>query len=153
MEADIACITETWLVDKHEQIREDICNRTSYSMIVRNREGRRGGGVCIIYNKTHVTMAQCKLPESEFEVVAAIGRRTAQRRKVLTIAAYLPPQYNAERTREFLSYLCDCILLLKNKYNDPYIVIAGDFNKRNLSQATKDYPRIKPIKTPPLEEV
>ena len=94
-------------------------------------------------------MNKCKLPDSEFEIVAAVGRRTAQRRKILTIAAYLPPKYSTEYKREFLAFLCDAILTLKNKYNDPYVIIAGDFNRRNLSEAIKDYPEIKPIKTSP----
>ena len=149
METDVACVSETWLAERHEAVCKDVADRTDYDFISRNREGRKGGGVCIIYNRKHITMNKCKLPDSEFEIVAAVGRRTAQRRKILTIAAYLPPKYSTEFNRDFLAFLCDAILTLKNKYNDPYTIVAGDFNRRNLSEAIKDYPDIKPIKTPP----
>ena len=91
---DIACVTETWLVDNHESVCRDISDRTDYDIIGKNRAARKGGGVCIIYNRSHISMNKFRLPESEFEIVAAIGQRTAQRRKVLAIAAYLPPKYN-----------------------------------------------------------
>ena len=149
LEADVACITETWLTGEHEKICQDVCDRTDYGLIIKNRTERKGGGVGIIYNKSHLTMTQCKLPASDYEIVAAIGRRTRQRRKVLAIAAYLPPKYSAEENKNFLSYLCDAILTLKHKYSDPYVIVAGDFNKRNLSEATKDYQDIKQVKTPP----
>ena len=74
MEADVACITETWLNDSHGNECRDFCDKTDYNIISKNRRGRRGGGVCIVYNKSHITMKECRLPESEFEVVAAIGR-------------------------------------------------------------------------------
>ena len=45
--------------------------------------------------------------------------------------------------------MSDCILTLKNKYSDPYIILAWDFNRRSLKEATKDCPAIKPVKTPP----
>ena len=43
----------------------------------------------------------------------------------------------------------DCVLALKNKYNEPYIVLGGDFNRRNLQEATREYPDIKPVTTGP----
>ena len=149
MEADVACITETWMTTRSDSTCRDVSGRTDYSFIERNRAGRRGGGVCIMYNRKFIDMTRCKLPDSRFEVVAAIGRRKAQRRKVLIIAAYLPPNLTAGEDKEFLDQLCDTILVLKNKYNDPYIMLGGDFNKRNLKAATRDYPEITPVITPP----
>ena len=127
MEADVACVTETWLLGRHEKVCQDIVDRTRYGLIERNRQGRRGGGVCILYNKDHIHMTRCRLLDSgsNFEVVAAIGRRTRQRRKTLVISAYLPPKYTPEQNKNFLNYLCDCILTLKNRYSDPYIIIGG----------------------------
>ena len=94
-------------------------------------------------------MNKCKLPETDFEVVAAIGRRTRQRRKVLVIVGYLPPDYNASKNKPFMEYVCDSILTLKRKYSDPYIILGGDFNKRNIREAINYYKDIKVVKTPP----
>ena len=41
----------------------------------------------------------------------------------------------------------DAILAVRNKYNDPYIIIGGDFNRRSASEATRDYPDIRPVTT------
>ena len=43
LEADVACVTETWLVEKHEALCRDLRDRTEYELVVKNREGRRGG--------------------------------------------------------------------------------------------------------------
>ena len=149
MEADVACVTETWVSHHHTNIVDDLSNRSGYSIITKNRTSGKGGGVCIVYNRSQITMIPCKLPESEFEVVAAVGRRTGQRRKVLVISAYIPPNASAETNKSFLSYVCDVILAQKAKYNDPYVILAGDFNRRDVNQATRDFPDMKIVKTPP----
>ena len=41
------------------------------------------------------------------------------------------------------------ITLLLNRYEDPYVIIAGDFNRRNLARAIGNFPQIKQIQTPP----
>ena len=45
--------------------------------------------------------------------------------------------------------MCDSILTLKRKYSDPYIILGGDFNKRNIREAINYYKDIKVVKTPP----
>ena len=36
-----------------------------------------------------------------------------------------------------------------NKYNDPYLILGGDFYRRNLLEAVREYPAIKQIVTGP----
>ena len=36
-----------------------------------------------------------------------------------------------------------------NRYDEPYVVIAGDFNRRDISRATGNFPLIRTIATPP----
>lgn len=43
----------------------------------------------------------------------------------------------------------DIIMAIKNKYNDPYLIIGGDFNRRNLKEATREYPEVRQIITGP----
>ena len=77
LEGDIACITESWFTAADNQNLEDFQNRTNIGLIRREREDRRGGGVCIAYDMKHIQMTRCKVPNSKHEIVAAIGRRTA----------------------------------------------------------------------------
>lgn len=70
------------------------------------------------------------LPHMKYEIVAAIGRRTGQRRKVAVIGAYLPPAMKAEQVKQCLREINDSIVHVKQKYADPYIIVAGDFNKK-----------------------
>ena len=39
--------------------------------------------------------------------------------------------------------------MIKAKYLNPYIILCGDFNKRNFSNATADTPSLKALTTPP----
>ena len=85
----------------------------------------------------------------QYEIVAAIGRRTGQRRKVATIAVYIPPSYTADQNKNCLEYINSLIAKIKQKYNSPYMVIAGDFNNRRIENELGNYPDIELVKTPP----
>ena len=118
-------------------------------MLRKDRTDRRGGGVAICYKSDSIEMNKVKIKRSKFEILAAIGRRTGQRRKILVVAAYLPPSYNAEDLSDCLNEINDTLLLLMRRYDNPYVIVAGDFNKRDARRATADSPEIKQIATPP----
>ena len=133
-----------------KEIIEDFESSSNYCFIRRDRaDSRRGGGVAICFDHTKVQFSQARTPDTGHEIVAAIGRRRGQRRKILVIGVYLPPSYDADRSNECLACVNDIVQLLTARYNDPYVVVAGDFNKRNFRKATRDFPLIKPIVTPP----
>ena len=148
---DICVITETWIRedDKIKENIEDYQNITGFFMIRKDRLDRRGGGVAICYNAETIEMSKVKIPCSEFEIVAAIGRRTGQRRKVLVVAVYLPPSYDADQTHRCLSKVNDTVLALKRRYDNPYVIVAGDFNRRDAKKATADFSEMKIVGTPP----
>ena len=128
----------------------DFTNQTGLSFIRRDRaELRRGGGIAICYRSEKIQFSRAKIPPSKHEVLAAVGRRQGQRRKIVVINVYIPPWYNAQQNRSLLSYTNDVVLALKNKYENPYIVMGGDFNKRDFKAAVQEHPEIKPIKTGP----
>lgn len=151
LQSDVSILTETWINinDQIKQILQDNEDITNYALIRKDRKGMRGGGVAISYNKNKIQMSQARLPQSNFEVVAAVGRRTGQRRKVVVLAVYIPPSYNADRSRRALQYVNDCLLLLSSRYDNPHIFVGGDFNRRDAKQATRDLPSIKIVPTPP----
>ena len=95
MEADLAIITETWITEDDQPTLDDVAEKSGFEFISRPRKKKKGGGIAIVFRRTHLAMTRCRVPNSSYEVAAAIGRRTGQRRKVLAVAAYIPPSYNA----------------------------------------------------------
>ena len=147
----ICVITETCIREdkKIKENLEDFQNLTGYFIIYKDRQGRRGGGVAICYNAETIEMTQVKINESEFEIVAAIGRRVGQRRKIQVVAVYIPPSYDADQNEAHLNAVKDIIINLRRRYDNPYTMLAGDFNKRDAKKATADFPDMKIIPTPP----
>ena len=150
---DVCVVTESWFqkTDKSiNSILEDFKHKTGYDFLRKDRDtGRRGGGIAICFNTSRIQLAKAKIPPSKHEVYASIGRRMGQRRKIAILAIYIPPWYNAEQNRSLFKYTNDAIMALKAKYEDPYIVVAGDFNRRDFSLATAEHPDIKPVTTSP----
>ena len=100
--SDVCLLTETWFKNSNriKNELEDFKNKTGYNFIRRDRAGlKRGGGVAICYNSERIQMSHAKLPPSKHEVLATIGRRVGQRRKIVCIVVYIPPHYNAEQNR------------------------------------------------------
>ena len=94
-----------------------------------------------------------KIPRSQHEVVTVLGRRTGQRKKVLLIAMYIPPDYSAAMNRSLYNYVNDAGIVLKSRYENPYILVAGDLNRRPLRRILKDFPEITAVKTGPTRGV
>ena len=152
IESDVCVVTETWLRsdEKIEQAIEDFESQNGYSFIRRDRAGpKKGGGVAICYAKDRIQMSRVRLPHMKSELVAAIGRRAGQRRKVAIIGVYLPPAMRIQQVRRSLREVNDAVTHVKQKYNDPYIMLAGDFNRKDIQAALRDHVDIKPIVTGP----
>ena len=149
-QADVCICTETWTHSnaQTEEFLGDFSSNTNYDILRRDR-GSRGGGVAIVFNKKRLTASRVSTPPSEYEVLAAIIRRTSQRRKILCIAAYIPPNYDAEKTTGCIEYLANVINLLRAKYDSPYIVLGGDFNMKPVHNATKEVTGLKLLDSPP----
>lgn len=67
---------------------------------------------------------------------------------MIVICAYIPPQTDAARSTAFLEYFSDPILNLKGRYDNPYIIVGGDFNKQDINNALTDYPDLRQVDTP-----
>ena len=148
LSADVTVVTETWFKDDlaTSDVLSDFEEKNGVGVIKRDRGGgTRGGGVAIFFDKSKIAVSRARLPHSKHEVVAAIGRRTGQRRKCLLIGVYLPPWYNAAQNASFYNYVNDCLTILLNRYDDPYVILAGDFNRRDLNRATGNFPQIKVV--------
>ena len=150
---DVCILTETWFKTSDNSIKQtlqDFKDINDYEFLRKDREsGKRGGGIAICFRSSRIQMSKAKIPPSKHEVFAAVGRRVGQRRKVVVLAIYIPPWYNADQNRSLFKYTNDAIMALKIKYEDPYFMVAGDFNRRDFRLATNEYPDIKSITTGP----
>ena len=61
------------------------------------------------------------------------------RRKLVVLAAYLPPNYTRNKTQATMDYIADIIVDIKRKYKDPFILLTGDFNQWNVDQCLQDF--------------
>ena len=111
----MACVTETWTQGESQQLI-DFTDKSGYDVIKRDRTSGRGGGVAIMYKKSHLEMIKCKIPALPYEVIAAVGRRTRQRRKIVVVTAYVSPGLLAADNKLFIDYVCDVVMILKQKY-------------------------------------
>ena len=73
----IAMITETWFKPSEDldQMLDDMNHGLGYACIRRDRESTSGGGVAIVYRTGDISMQKLKV-DSEYEIVATLGRRT-----------------------------------------------------------------------------
>ena len=143
-------VTETWFKGTKdlEQTIQDMQDGLGYGCIRRDRVDGSGGGVAIVYKTGDLCMTQLKV-RSEFEIVAALGRRTGQRRKLIVITAYIPPSLDADSSDRAMDVIVNLVGTFKRKYDTPYFLLGGDFNKRNIQRELKVYPDLKLEITPP----
>ena len=148
--AQLALVTETWMRDNEatsNQLR-DLYDGLGYGCIRQDRCTGVGGGVALVYDKNEISFHQLKTG-CDFEIVAALGRRTGQRRKLIAISAYIPPGLDAESSDKIMQKICDLVGTYKRKYSSPYFVIGGDFNKRDIARELRIFPDIELVVTPP----
>lgn len=65
------------------------------------------------------------------------------------MVVYIPPYYNADQNRLLYKHTNNTILALKSKYDDPYFIFGGDFNRRDFKLTVDEFPQIKAIQTGP----
>ena len=146
--ADVCLITETWFQNTPviNSAVQDFTQKTDYEILRHDRKtGRRGGGVAVCFNRHKINFTKAKIPPTKHEVYAAVGRRTGQRRKVVVLVVYVPPYYNADQNRSLMSYTNDALLAIKAKYDDPAILMGGDFNRRDFRLATSEHQDMKQV--------
>ena len=68
---------------------------------------------------------------------------------MVVVVVYIPPWYNGQQTRSIYTHTNDTLMVLSNKYENPYVFIGGDFNRKSMSEATRDFPDIKIIPAGP----
>ena len=123
---------------------QDFVLGTGLGFLYRNREqnsrGFSHGGVAIIFKNSVCNFIKLDFPNpSGFEVLGGVGTLRGHSRRMVVLACYLPPGYNAARGRACLDYITDLVIEVKTCYRQPYIVVVGDFNQWPIHEALGDY--------------
>ena len=100
LDLTLMLITEMWLVNGRNLDRnvEDLELRENLSIINKNRFGRRGGGVAILYRKDKCKLGEYKIIGNGWEIVAAVGKLKKDSRKFIAITVYLPSKNGCRRS-------------------------------------------------------
>ena len=151
-EAHIAIVTESWLKDgiDLENLREELREASGTGLLCKNRPtndiGVAYGGVSILWREGNVSFKEIPLKNpGSYEVLAAAGTIPGQRRKLVVVGCYIPPNYVKTRGEATLTFIVDTVIELKRKYHDPQLIVAGDFNQWEIGQALEDFADIKEV--------
>ena len=146
--ASITVVTESWLADG-ENLEVDLRELefgTDLCVIYKNRPVRpssrrrtSGGGVAIIYNKTVCSLRERKIARNKYELVCAKGRINDMERNIVVVGVYIEPKMTAARLADLLLLLEDLVLQEKAAATNPYFIVAGDVNRRDLGPAFDNY--------------
>ena len=149
-ELDFSLITESWLKDSALLDRDviDLEWGTNLKIIYKNRPRGRtglrkvGGGVSIVFDKSKCSLKERKIEGNKFELVLAVSKVGKIARQVAIFCVYLEPRMKVAEVAELCELLAEEILRLKAK-GDPLIMVGGDINRKDISEAFKDFPDIK----------
>ena len=124
-------LTETWTTDVNIiKIREELENVHDIAIIEKSR-GSRGGGVAIVYKKSKISMQKHKFLSGVYEILCVKTKIPTAKNYLYVFACYYPPSLKAEDVEKMNDLVCDEIVALKRKEDDPLIIIAGDMNQKN----------------------
>ncbi len=140
-DCNIFCLTETWLTPLVPDIAVTLSDNFSVLRMDRTAEAgkNKGGGVCFMINKKwcdprNISILSCSnLPHLEhLSMICRPFYLPWEFSSIVVTAVYIPPQAD---TSLALSKLHDVLSGYINKHPDAASIIAGDFNKANLSSA------------------
>ena len=152
---DIMVITETWFyscaaldkllkdAEKGEGIKAvNYCRK-------RNGRSNHGGGVSILYKESKVKISEYKLKRKGHEMVVVKAKLLNNTRPMFIIGVYVSTRLNSKAVKEILSMVNDAIHKIKSENANPYILIAGDFNRSDHLLAVEDFQDFREIEGGP----
>ena len=154
-----AIVTETWLC-QGSRLELDVENLLyGHGLIVKylNRppsvNGVSHGGVALIGRESSTKFKDFSFPNpGGFEVMACTVSVASIKRKFYVVGAYIPPNYTVARGRACLDHINNLIDHIKRHSQDPYLLVAGDFNQWKIEEALQDYVELVEVPSPPTRE-
>lgn len=134
-------ITETWLLTNSQMTKEikDLADSENISLLTRNRSGR-GGGVAVAFDSTKLSLKTVRLAKNDYKIICCAGLINSMKRKLVIFTIYVPLRTTASSFQAMGEFLSDSIEYINEKFDLPYIVITGDFNRRDIGQHLVDFP-------------
>ena len=134
-----SCVTETWYKGG-SALREhlaDIEGAAGVRVLHHSRDGRaktRGGGVAFAFNTAtcNFKRRQLKQVPNRSEEICAVGRVGKIGRKLAVFVVYVPPSMRAAEFKELGEALAAEIAAIKISHKAPGVIVAGDFNHRDV---------------------
>ena len=80
-----------------------------------------------------------------YEMLVAAGSVKGRMMKFLVMACYIPPNYSKQKGSGALEFIENVLIELKRRYNDPYLVVAGDFNQWRVEDYLDSFPDMSEI--------
>ena len=159
MDVTLGIVTETWLADgaSLDKDVQDLANGAGLDMVCLNRDpNERGvahGGVAVVSSRSSCTLKRVEMPNpGRFEILTTVSTMPGYSRKLLTVACYLPPNYTVARGREALEHLEDVVREIKSRYQDPFIVVGGDFNQWQVEDPLSEFPDLREVNVGPTRK-
>ena len=144
-----------WFSDTKD-LEEDILDLelgTGYSLLCKNRpmnnRGYSTGGVAMCFRRSHIDFKVLDLPGNEYEILFSVSTMPLFSRKFIAICVYMPPSMSSSSAAACMSFLVDAIMEIKDRYKNPFICVAGDFNSHNIQSYLDDYPDLSLVCTGP----
>lgn len=149
-ETEFGILTETWTNEKNEiKILDELKYDKGLSILMKSRNGRRGGGTAIVYRDKSISLKRHDFFTGTYEILAAKGTIASARKDIYIFAVYYPPSMTGEEVQRMNQLISDEVLKLKMNKDDPLVIIAGDMNLKDCTVFTEEYDDIKLILTPP----
>ena len=148
-----AVVTESWFVKGHklDDFKSTALQEHGLVVIDRNRPRMKssnpGGGVAIVCNTKKITLKEHPVKRGKHEFIVASGKIHGNSRPLYVIATYLSTRLKAEEYHNHLAHLNAAILRIKTDVVNPYIILAGGFNRTDIQEAIGDYGDISIIHT------
>ena len=155
LDSDFALLTDTWLHDEQvEKLQQDLSLGSGLGLLALNRKpGNNGvsyGGVAIAWRETVGKLTQITVKNrDDYEVLAAAVSLKGHSRKLVLVVCYVLPGYSRERGRGAMDYVESVVIELKRRFQDPFVLIGGDFNHWKIDAALENFADIKEIDVGP----
>ena len=95
--------------------------------------------MAVFFRKSRLDLKEFKVHNpGGFEVLQEVGRVAGIGIKLVVIACYLSPNYAVPCGKAALEHIVNCIIQAKRKYDNPMIVVSGDFNQWKISETNED---------------